>query len=197
MQGFANGWAIDRGCTRVAFTYGLQKLANAGYAISALAILALLLGLALTSRRRRGGRGSSEPPSPLPAAPAPRPLPVAGAIAVALPLAALAGVAFGLRAGAVVGPVLALVLWRGTGDRVLAWAAALLLVVAVPVAYLVAGLGDDGDLKGNATRFAGDRIAAHWLTLAGLLLVALLVWRTLAAARQQKEIPIDERSAAR
>jgi arabinofuranan 3-O-arabinosyltransferase len=101
------------------------------------------------------------------------------------------GVGFGLRAGAVAGPVLALVLWRGIGDRLLARVAVLLLVVAVPAVYLGVGVAQGGrHLKANATKYPLDRIAGHWLVLAGLLLVGVILWRTLAAARQPATPPV-------
>ena len=44
-------------------------------------------------------------------------------------------------------------------------------------------------LAANATKYPLDRIAAHWLTLAGLLLVVVLLVRTLAAVRARDRLP--------
>ncbi|MDX6701724.1 MAG: arabinofuranan 3-O-arabinosyltransferase, partial [Baekduia sp.] len=185
MQGYANGWPIAAGCHTVAFTYGLQKAADGAYLISALACAALL-GLLLIGalRRRRAPALAGAPPALLAVPPAPRPLPPARALAIAVPVAAVVGAGFGLRAGAVAGPVLAVILWRGIGDAVLGRAAAVLLVLAVPAVYLGVGLAqNDHHLKANATTYPLDRIAGHWLTLAGLLILVVVLWRTLAAAR--------------
>jgi arabinofuranan 3-O-arabinosyltransferase len=189
MQGYANGWAVDRGCREVRFAYGLQKAATAGYAISLVGGLALLV-IALAGFRRARRRGAVTPAEE----PAPLRLPAPGAVARTAPLRALAlalapalvlGAAFGLRAGAVALVALAVVWWRGVGDRALGVAAALLLAVGVPVTYvLVAVLGrDDQGLGGNSTAFGDDRIAAHWMALAALVALGLVLWRTLRAQR--------------
>jgi arabinofuranan 3-O-arabinosyltransferase len=186
LQGYANGWPIAAGCSVVAFTYGLQKAANVAYLVSALTCLLLLALLALVAwrwRRRREGE-TAPAPAPLALPPATRRIALPRAIALALPVALVVGIGFGLRAGAVAGPVLVLILWRGIGDAVLARVAALLLVVAVPAVYLGVGIAHHGQhLQTNSTKYPLDRIAGHWLTLAGLLLLAVVLWRTLVRRR--------------
>ncbi|WCB94698.1 hypothetical protein DSM104299_03437 [Baekduia alba] len=184
MQGYANAWPIDAGCHAVAFTYGLQKAANASLIVSllaCLALLALLIALTLRARRRRPVAAPAVvAPLPLPAAP--RPLPFGRAVALAIPFALALALGFGLRAGVVAGPALVLILWRGLPDALLAKVAAALLIVGVPAVYVAVGLAQgDHHLKANSTKYPLDRIAGHWLTLAGLLLIAVILWRTLAA----------------
>ena len=185
MQGYANAWPIAAGCHAVAFTYGLQKAADAASVISVIACVVLLALLLITAlRRRRAGEAAvaAPAPAPLPGPRAPRPVPLGRAVAIALPVAAVVGLGFGLRAGAVAGPALVLILWRAVPDAVLARVAVVLLVVAAPLAYVVVGLVQgDKHLKANATKYPLDRIAGHWLVLAGLLLLVVILWRTLAA----------------
>ncbi len=100
------------------------------------------------------------------------------------------GFCFGLRAGVVLGPLLGLVLWRGVADRVLVLAAGALLAIGVPLAYVLAALlADRGNPGGYDTSYATDRIAGHWLALAALTALGLVLWRTLAAARAARRPP--------
>ncbi|QEC49566.1 DUF3367 domain-containing protein [Baekduia soli] len=191
MDGFANAWPVERGCTRVAFAYRPQRLADAGYAISGVTCAVLLLLLAVAAwrrrRRRRGMPGAAAGAAPEPLAPpaAPRAWSPVAACAIALPVAAAVGVGFGLRAGVVAAPLLALVLWRGIGDRVLGLVAGALLVVVVPAIYAGVSLfGGEELLGGNSTRYAADRLAAHWVGVGAFVLLALVLWRALAAARR-------------
>jgi hypothetical protein len=169
----------------------LQKVANAASIVSLAACLALL-ALLLVLWRRRAAVAEAIAPLTLPGPP--RPLPLGRAIAYAVPVALVVGVGFGLRAGVVAGPVLALILWRGLPDALLARAAAALLVVGVPLAYIIVGLAQgDRHLKANSTKYPLDRIAGHWLTLAGLLLIGVILWRTLAAQHRREAPPAARR----
>jgi arabinofuranan 3-O-arabinosyltransferase len=146
-------------------------------------------GLSAGTRPVPPGDGGQPPLAETPAA---RPLAPRRALAVAVPAAAVLALCFGLRAGAVGGPLLALVLWRGVPDRVLGRAAAALLLVAVPVSYVVVQLVSGTDhLRSNATKFPGERIAGHWLALAGLVCVAVILGRTLVAARDAGAGPAE------
>ncbi|HWH93427.1 MAG TPA: hypothetical protein VNT03_06160, partial [Baekduia sp.] len=193
MQGYANAWPIDAGCHAVAFSYGLQKAADVASIISLLAcaaLLALLLPIAVR-RRREGAAHAVHGPPALRLPSAPRPLPLRRAIAVAIPFAVVVGGGFGLRAGAVAAPLLVVILWRAIADGVLARIASILLVVAVPAVYVGVGIAQgDRHLKANATKYPLDRIAGHWLTLAGLLLLVVILWRTLAAQRPRRAAAI-------
>lgn len=183
MQGYANAWPVAPGCRSVAFTYGPQRVVQAGYLISLVGCVLLLLVAGLGFARRRDSVPAPEPTELAPV-PAPRPLPAGHALALALAPGIVIAVAFGLRAGAVALPVLAVVFWKGTSDRALGRLVALLLGVGVPIAYVVAAILHHGEsLGGNSTSYANDRIAAHWLAVAALVAVCLILWRTLSTAR--------------
>jgi arabinofuranan 3-O-arabinosyltransferase len=192
LQGYANAWPITSGCKTVTFAYAAQKLADGGYLVSGLACLGLLalLGAGFWRRRRRGAVPPPADPTPLPEPPAAAPLALPVAVAIALPAAAVVGASFGLRAGAVAGPLLVVLLWRGIGDRTLGWAVAGLLGLVVPAIYLGVSLfGGEKILGGNSTRYGSDRLGAHWVAVAALVLVVVLLWRTLAAAWSARRTP--------
>jgi arabinofuranan 3-O-arabinosyltransferase len=188
MQGYANAWPIGRASCQVVFTYGLQRAANAASILSLVAcllLLVLLLAAAWIARKRVVD--GAVPDLPLPPVPQPRPLGRAIALAI-VPAIVVAG-GFGLRAGVVAGPALVLILWRGLPDVLLGRIAAALLVVGVPIAYVVVHFTQHEDhLRGNDTKYPLDRIAGHWLTLAGLLLLVVIAWRQLAAARRRDRV---------
>lgn len=188
MQGYANAWPVDADCRDVRFAYSPQRAVDAGYAISGLAVIGCLLVLLVARRRRRRGARTvaAAPPGAFPEPPAPRPWAARRALVVGFAFAVVFGLAFGLRAGAVAGPVVAFVLWRGLTDRALARIAGVLLVLAVPVAYVVAAIIDDEGPRGYDSGFALARIGAHWIALAGLALLALVLWRTLRAGRRAR-----------
>jgi hypothetical protein len=200
-QGYANAWPVEPGCANVSIAYRPQRLADAGYAISAAGCAALLalLGIGAWRRRRNGSVTSSPLPSrawprdepvPLPEPPSAAPLPARRAIAIAIVGALVIGGMFGLRAGAVAAPLLAILLWRGVADRTLGLAILGLLGVVVPAIYAgVALFSDEKILGGNGTRFGGDRLGAHWVAVAALVLLVVLLWRTLAAARPRDGLP--------
>jgi hypothetical protein len=53
--------------------------------------------------------------------------------------------------------------------------------------YVIVGLHQgDHHLRGNATKFPLDRIAAHWLALAALTCVAVVAWRSVAPVRTRE-----------
>ena len=56
--------------------------------------------------------------------------------------------------------------------------------MGVPLAYVVAAIihSDEGR-GGNSTDFGTNRMAAHWMALAALVALALLLVRTLRAQR--------------
>jgi arabinofuranan 3-O-arabinosyltransferase len=184
MQGFANGWALDRGCDDLSFSYAYQRAATAGYLISGGGILALLVVALLGFLR--GRRQGDEEPAPLALPPdgarARLALPRAAVLAILPALAVAFG--FGLRAGAVAFVAFAVIAWRGIGDRALGLAAAALLGVGVPLTYILVSLvSDDEGVGGNTTDFGNNRIAAHWMALGALVALAVILWRTLRAQR--------------
>jgi arabinofuranan 3-O-arabinosyltransferase len=190
MQGYANAWPVTRGCRTVDFTYNLQRAATAGYLISLVGCALLLLVALVGFRRRRRTAGSATEDE---AGPQPLRLPPADArghlsLIPALTAVVVIGLAFGLRAGAVAAVVFAAIAWRGITDRALGIVAALLLGVGVPLAYVVAAIiHDDEGRGGNSTDFGANRMAAHWMALAALVALALLLVRTLRAQRSPIE----------
>jgi hypothetical protein len=196
LQGYANAWPVERGCRDVAFSYRPQKLADAGYLISAVGCAALLalLGVGAWRRRRAAATGLApalpRDPEPLPTPPTPARLPLTTAVAIAIPAAVVVGGLFGLRAGAAAAPLLAVLLWRGLSDRTLGLAVLGLLGVVVPAIYAgVALLSGEEILGGNSTRFGADRLAAHWVAVAAFVLLVVILVRTLAAARARDRLP--------
>ncbi|WP_027008215.1 alpha-(1-_3)-arabinofuranosyltransferase domain-containing protein [Conexibacter woesei] len=188
MQGYANAWPIRDASCRVVFTYGLQRAANVASIVSLVAcllLLVLLLAAAWIARKRVSTFAVAD--LPLPEVPQPRPL--GRAILLALVPAIVVAGGFGLRAGVVAGPVLVLILWRGLPDVLLGRIAAALLIVGVPIAYVVVQITQhEHHLSGNDTKYPLDRIAGHWMTLAGLLLLSVIAWRQLAAARRRDRV---------
>jgi hypothetical protein len=170
IQGFANGWPVERGCRRASFEFAPNRVLLGGDAISLVACLALLALLAV--RRPRAVPGVLEPLAPAPA----RPWPVRRALVAALAAGAALGFLFALRAGAVLAPLTFVVLWRGVSARTLALVAGGVLLVAVPVAHLAAGLPDEG----FDTSYAVARIAEHWLAVGAVCALGGALLRTLA-----------------
>jgi hypothetical protein len=96
------------------------------------------------------------------------------------------GFVFALRAGALIGPAVAIVLWRGVGARVLLVTAGALLVAVVPALYLLFPAEDRG---GYNTEYAQEHLGAHWVAVAAFVLLALALWRTLSTARARRGAP--------
>jgi hypothetical protein len=176
VDGFAMGWRVPAGCRAARFAYGPQRGIAVAYLVSAVAALALL-GLVLLRRRPAAAPAD---PAPLDAAAADMPPPLPWRRA--LMLGALAGAALAFTFGARFAPLFALaavlVLRRGVGARALLLIAAALLTVAVPAAYLLWWPEDRG---GYSPTYAGDLIAAHWITVAALTALVLALARTLSA----------------
>jgi Alpha-(1->3)-arabinofuranosyltransferase len=212
MDGYANGWRIDRGCRVVTFEFGPNRTARTSYAISALGCLGMLALVALPRRRRErslAGHGSLAAAvegrvettawagsSDADAGSAPPFSPLRAGLA-GLAVAVVCGFTFGLRAGVVLGPLVAMLLWRGVGARALCLAAAGLLVVVVPLLYLL--MLPDRTGGGFNTDYAKDLVPPHWVTLAALALLALALWRTLvsrANRRSDARAPEPEAAAA-
>ena len=100
------------------------------------------------------------------------------------------GFVFALRAGVLLGPVVAIALWRGPGPRGLALAAGGLLGVAVPVAYALAEQDDRG---GYNTYYANHHIGAHWIGVLALSSLAL----ALVLILKRRRAPTSRRTAER
>ena len=173
---YGNGWNVDAGCTSVRFAYAPDRVMRIALIVSG---GACLLVLALLLLRR--------PPAPRPEpdlAPfgAVDPPPVAWRRAAGIGIVAgAAGAALiALRAGPPVALAAVLVARYGIGARPLILGAAGLLGIAVPAAYLLFTPDDRG---GYAFSYAGELIGAHWLAVAALVLLALVLWRIVSGRR--------------
>jgi arabinofuranan 3-O-arabinosyltransferase len=173
LQGYANAWPVQRGCTRVSFAFEPNRVLLWSDAISLVACLAMLA--LLVARRRRAVPASL---APLPDAPVRR-WPLGRALGAGVAAALVLGFVFALRAGVVLGPLVFLVLWRGVPARTLALVAGGALLVAVPVLHLVIGLPGEG----FQTNYAVKRIAEHWLAVGAVCALGAALWRTLSPAR--------------
>ena len=187
IDGYANGWQVRPGCQSVRFSFAPNRVAKLAYLVSAIAGLLCLLALIGSHQwrvesRRTAARDEREP-HVFPVRPAGAPWPVGSALAAAV----IAGLAFGFVFGIAVGvasiPVTAFVLWRGVGARRLTMAAAVLLGVLVPLAYV---LHPGSSAGGNHFGYAHDHLAAHYLAVAAIGLLIGALWRTLAASQGRR-----------
>jgi uncharacterized RDD family membrane protein YckC len=78
------------------------------------------------------------------------------------------------------------VLWRGIPAAPLAAAGGLLLAIAVPLDYILFPAPDFG---GYNPGYAGDQVSGHWIAVAGWVLLALALWRTLSTASGRRGGP--------
>ena len=175
LQGYANAWRVEPGCRAVSFAWAPNRLLGPAYLVSLLACLALIVIL-LRRRTHPVVAGRALLPDDEPA----RRWPAGRAVAAGIAAGAVLGFVFALRAGVVIGPAVALVLYAGIPARRLALAGGALLAVAVPAAYLLIDAENHG---GFNTNLAVERIAAHWIGVAGVVLLGAALCRSLAAAR--------------
>ena len=133
--------------------------------------------------RRTAARDEREP-HVFPVRPAGAPWPLPAALVAAVIAGLGFGFVFGLAVGVASVPVTALVLWRGVGARPLTMAAAVLLGVLVPLAYVVHPGSAAG---GNHFGYAHDHLAAHYLAVAAIALLIGALWRTLAASQGRRQ----------
>jgi hypothetical protein len=70
--------------------------------------------------------------------------------------------------------------WRGIGVRGFVRAATVLLALGVPVVYLLSKWDDRG---GYNTYYAVDHRYGHWVAVAAICLLAIVLVRTLSTAR--------------
>jgi hypothetical protein len=185
VDAFANGWRVDPGCKDVSISFAPQRAVYWGYALGALACLVLLLTLVLGARRRDGPIGAEPDDSPWGAEPDDSPwrLPLRHALAAGVAAALVFGFAFALRAGVIIGPATALILWRGASARLLITAAGALLAIVVPALYLLFPATDRG---GYDTAYPVERLGAHWVTVAAVTLLILALARTIATSRASR-----------
>ena len=187
VDGYANGWRVAPGCKQVRFSFAPNRVAKLAYLVSGIAGLLCLLAL-IGSRqwraesRRTAARDEREP-HVFPARPAGAPWPVGAALAAAVAAGLVFGFVFGIAVGVASIPVTAFVLWRGVGARRLTMAAAVLLGVLVPLAYV---LHPGSSAGGNHFGYAHDHLVAHYLAVAAIGLLIGALWRTLAASRGRR-----------
>ena len=75
------------------------------------------------------------------------------------------------------------VLWRGIGARQLALAGGAILAIAVPILTLLIRPENRG---GYNPEYPVDRIAVHWVAVAGVTLLMLALARELSRARARR-----------
>jgi arabinofuranan 3-O-arabinosyltransferase len=189
LDGYGNGWLAPAGCKRVSFAFAPQRGVAKSYLISAVAA-ALIVVFLLVGAMRRPALASVEAVRRrlADAPPNPRPLPRAAAMALAAAL--VLGYVFSIRAGIGLFFLLTLVLWRGWGTATLTLAAAALFAIAVPITYLIV---NPHDRHGDDFVYSTKLIAAHWIGVAGISLLALVCWKIVryqrAAARPDGQAP--------
>jgi hypothetical protein len=189
VDGYANGWIAPAGCRNVSFAFGPQSTVDLGVLVSGVAALVLALLLVLTRPPGDPVRGRERPLlDPAALAAARGRMPLARAATAAVILGVVLGFVFAKRAGVGIALGLFVVLWRGYGPRTLAAAAGVLLLVAVPIAYLV---GDPRNQGGYNFNYSVELIGAHWLGVAAVIMLGLSLWMTVAAARRWARRPPD------
>jgi hypothetical protein len=177
IDGYSAGWPVEPGCRTVDVVFaGNRPVTLSGFL--SLAASLVLLGLVAVGLRRR--RNVVAPPAidALPD-PAPARMPLRRALAWGVAAALAGGFVYALRAGVLIGPAVAFVLWRGIGARALALAAGALLGIVVPLVYALFPAEDKGGFNSNAPV---ELIGAHWVGVAAMVLLWLALYRALAAA---------------
>jgi arabinofuranan 3-O-arabinosyltransferase len=174
IDGYANGWRVTKDCREARFQFRPQRLATAGYGISAIGCIVMLALLLLPLRRRRvalaGGAEADAAPAPIRGAladPMVRPG-WAVALAAGVAVAVLVGFLFGLRAGAALGPLAVVLLIVGVNTRRLV-ALATVALAAVPVIYIVHPAARLSDLSFS---YAAHYIAGHWAAVVAVWCIA-------------------------
>jgi hypothetical protein len=181
IDGYANGWLAPADCHRVSFTFGPQSTARVGYLISA--VVCLLLVAFLIGGRLVGRKRDAPVPAWVPDEPPTRRLALPQALGLSLVASVPLGMIFAIRAGVAIFPVLALILWRGYGSRLLVTVAAALLGIVVPIAYLVTQVPD---IHGYNFDYGVSLIWAHWIGVGAILLLAMASLRMVAAQRSSR-----------
>lgn len=183
MDGYAVAFRVAPGCHVVDFAFAGNKPVLWSAIISGVAALALLAYALIALVRRRGRPGATDEPGPPLPEPSTARVALRWALAWGVAAALAGGFVFALRAGVVIGPLVAFVLWRGIDAKRLALAAGGLLGIVVPILYLAVPIRDRG---GYSTSAPMDRIAAHWVAVAAIVLLALALYRALAGAKAER-----------
>jgi cytochrome b561 len=177
---YGTAWRVPKTCKDVEITFAPNRLVNAGYALS-LAVGLLLLALVLF---RRPGP-SPEPLDPREEAPA-RALSARHAALLAVPIALVFGFAFAARGTPLFALGVFFVLWRGVGARELALAGGAVLAIAVPILTVLIRPDNRG---GYNPEYPIDRVAVHWVAVAGVSLLILALSRAMARPGRARSAP--------
>jgi hypothetical protein len=199
LDGYANAWPVDRGCTTARFAYAPQKPVHVIQILSALAcliLLAIALGADDRLRRRSDALAASAADAHAASAadapgaswpdPPPARIPLARAAIAGVVAGGVLAFCFSLRSGLAIAPGIAFVLWRGIPAMPLAAAGGLLLAIALPLDYIVFPAPDFG---GYNPGYAGDQVSGHWIAVAAWVLLALALWRVLSTASGRRGGP--------
>ena len=157
IDGFANGWPVDRRCDQARFAFAPQRLADATYAVSAAGALTLLLLVLLAPGKRRTrhprvANGLLRVRDPI------RRLHPRGALLAGALAGAIGSVAFALRAGVVLAPLTFVLALVGVNVRRMVAIAGL----AIAAALLLYLLHAPPNLAGFTFSYPIHHIAAHW-----------------------------------
>jgi hypothetical protein len=192
VDGFANGWRVGPGCRAVSFAFAPQRAVDWGYGIGALASL-VLVAILLVRRRRRAAAATATPPPPIDVDDRPWRLPARQALLAGAAAAVVFGFAFALRAGVVIGPVVALAMWRGVSARALITGAGALLAIVVPALY---ALFPGTDRGGYDTAYPVQHLGAHWVAVGAIVMLVLALARTLSLSLSTASRSSRDRAAA-
>jgi hypothetical protein len=180
VDAFAMGWRVPAGCRTAELAFGPERAVRAGYAISLPALLAIAL---LLLARRPPAPVLEAPPADLASAPPPSRMRPARAALLAVAAGAVLGFIFAARAAPLIALGMFLLLWRGVGVRGLVAAAGALLAIAVPAVAFAVGAENRG---GYNPEYPVERIAAHWVAVAAVILLMLALARELGAMRLRR-----------
>jgi arabinofuranan 3-O-arabinosyltransferase len=176
LQGYANAWRVEPGCEEVDVAWAPNRWLPPAYIVS---LLACLLLLVVVLRGRPGPR--AEKLGELGDAAVER-WPLRRALLAGLAAGLVLGFVFAIRAGVVIAPAVALLLWRGVTPQQLALGAGGLLAVVVPILYLAIDPRDPGGYNSN---FAVELIAAHWVGVAAVVMILVALLHTVRAGRRR------------
>jgi hypothetical protein len=204
VDGFASGWRAPAGCTTARFAFAPQRLANASYAISAVAAVAMGLFLLFVLLVRRQPETETKTKNTLldaiPAADPPLRLAWRRALLAGAAVGLVGGFLFALRAGVVLAPLTVVALRAGvTVRRLLTVATA--CIALLPLIYLVF----PPRTRGNEFGYPNDLVGAHWVALlavvclpaAGVLLALRLRPSSGSGSRSSTSAPRARAGSAR
>jgi hypothetical protein len=165
---YGTAWRVPASCKDVEITFAPDRLVKAGYAVSILAVLVLIQ---LVIR----GSGRTDPLT-VTTTPARRATAKHAALA-AIPAGLALGFLFAARATPLFVLLVFVVLWRGIDAKRLSLAGGAILAVAVPILTLIIRPENRGGFNPDYTN---ERIAVHWVAVAGVTLLILALARALA-----------------